>query len=327
MAAVIGLSDLIDKLLEPVPQYIFGCLPAIAILGESPMNRFAEKLAWVFRCLGCPFIGLFYTINIGGKKESRCIYWLSSNHFKEGTGGQLRYRPFGVHYMRLEKDQNDKNNIMMYVEQCTATASVLERLSSLVSVYYIMIGVVAGISRVTGAFFQCQSWPYIPLILAWTIPAILRKAFSGNLVVKEPNVEFTDMQIIMEHDPKVRIHKRFTVTITALISIIYPWIVVLLAFFTPPIGYGCRSKYISLLSAIWSFNSTLAYLCHWKGESDLIGLGNGFFHIWFSVCGFIVAIQLLLLCLLAKYGQWWVGLFGSSCDNSSIGCNFKDYDT
>ncbi|RIA81495.1 hypothetical protein C1645_836889 [Glomus cerebriforme] len=68
-------------LLEHVPQYVLGCLPAIAMIGASPMDNFLEKLAWVLRCLGCPFVGLFYNLNIGGKKTLRCIYWLSSDYF------------------------------------------------------------------------------------------------------------------------------------------------------------------------------------------------------------------------------------------------------
>src|ERR1043166_577092 len=128
-----GFSQLIHKLLEPIPQYVLGCLPAIAIIGESPMDNFTAKLIWVFRCLGCPFIGLFYSINVGGKKESRCIFWLSSDHFTS-AGRQLRRRPFGFYYMKLEPNP-DK---MIHIERCTATASVLERLSSLISVYYIV---------------------------------------------------------------------------------------------------------------------------------------------------------------------------------------------
>ena len=39
-----GFSQLINKLLDPTPQYVLGCLPAIAIMGESLMNKFSEKL-------------------------------------------------------------------------------------------------------------------------------------------------------------------------------------------------------------------------------------------------------------------------------------------
>jgi hypothetical protein len=49
--------DLIRRLLNPIPQYALGCLPTIVIVGATPREKFAEKLAWVFRCLGCPFTG------------------------------------------------------------------------------------------------------------------------------------------------------------------------------------------------------------------------------------------------------------------------------
>src|ERR1043165_3866570 len=95
---------LLYKFLEPTPQYVLGCLPALAIIGESPMNKFPEKLAWVFRCLGCPFLGLFYALNVGGGKESRCMYWLSSDYFLGAEKQQLPYRPFGFHTMNLKRD-------------------------------------------------------------------------------------------------------------------------------------------------------------------------------------------------------------------------------
>ncbi|RIA86036.1 hypothetical protein C1645_829890 [Glomus cerebriforme] len=313
--------QLTHTLLEPIPQYVLGCLPAIAIIGASPMNKFTEKLAWILRCLGCPFIGLFYALNIGGKKESRCIYWLSSDYFaiigdEETTGNiKLKYRPFGFYTMLLNRDQN--YDLKTYVDRCTAKISVLERLSSLVSAYYIVVGIMAGISMVTGSVV-CVSWPYIPLLLSWTIPALCRRGFSGNLVVKDPNIEFNNVQIIMDVNQSVRIHKRFTVTVTAFISIVYPWITVLLAYFTPPIGYFCRSKFITIFCVIWSFNSVLAYLCHWKGERNLFG--KWYIHAWFSLCGLIVAILLFGLGLFTKNNQWWVDAFGNSCSISSIGC-------
>ncbi len=301
-----GFPKVIHDLLDPIPQYVVGCFPAIAIIGASPNNKFTEKLAWVLRCLGCPFTGLFYSLNIGGNKKSRCIYWLSLNYFIiTGTTRQPKYRPVGVYTMILNQTENQ--NIREYVGRCTAKASVLERLSAFISAYYIVVGVMAGISRATGSTV-CEGWPYIPLLLSWTIPAIWRRIFSGNLVVKDPNEEFRNIQINMDDDLNARIHKRFTVTLTAFVSIVYPWIVVLLAYFTPPIGYRCRSRYITVICSIWSFNSALAYLCHWIGERDLFGFGKGFFHTWFSFCGFIVAILLFILGLFAKNNHWWEDL-------------------
>src|SRR2546430_2261908 len=98
--------DFVHKLLNPVPQYMLGCLPAIAIVGESSRERFTEKIAWVLRCLGCPFTGLFYFCNIGSTAADKCLYWLPSNYFKteiETEGRPVLYdincRPVGVHIM------------------------------------------------------------------------------------------------------------------------------------------------------------------------------------------------------------------------------------
>ncbi|CAG8675176.1 6093_t:CDS:1, partial [Acaulospora morrowiae] len=201
-----GANEILFKLLDPVPQYVLGCLPALAIIGESPANEFTEKITWLLRCLGCPFTGIFYSFNIGGKGESRCMYWLSSDKFEivdsynpnepgesekhDGSGkpnkivGSNNYgkieesdgssgsnksgkidsnkcheieesdkpehdkqeasekstvlnepdesnkpneliRPFGFHAKKI-RISNDEN-IKKLIEQCTATASVLER--------------------------------------------------------------------------------------------------------------------------------------------------------------------------------------------------------
>ncbi|CAG8520341.1 3552_t:CDS:2, partial [Racocetra persica] len=250
-----GSSQLIFKLLDPVPQYVLGCLPAIVIIGASPKNRFMVKLAWLFRCLGCPF-----------------------------TGAAPKYnRPFVVNDSQIQ-NADVKSNI----DQCTATASVLERLSSLAPLYFIVVGVLAGISKTMGTI-SCQGWPYIPLLLSWTIPAILRRAFSESIIIEKS-------QIIINEDQESRTHKRYTVAVTAFISIFYPWIAVFLAYFTPPIGYYCRR------------------------ENNLTSSSRRYYHIWFAFCGVIVAILLLVLGLLAKNNQWWVDVFGNSCSVASIGC-------
>ncbi|RIA84829.1 hypothetical protein C1645_783317 [Glomus cerebriforme] len=141
------------------------------------------SLSWL------PFVGLFYALNV--EKESHCIYWLSSVKYfikiKNGKHQQIEYRPFGVHTMKLNENNNDE--IMTNIKQCTVKASVLERLSSLVSAYYIVVGSLAGISMVTGSVV-CESWPYIPSLLSWTIPALCMRIFSGDQIVKDPNEVF-----------------------------------------------------------------------------------------------------------------------------------------
>ncbi|CAG8756394.1 16573_t:CDS:2 [Dentiscutata erythropus] len=262
--------EFVHRLLEPIPQYVLGCLPAIAIVGASPTNKFTRKLTWVLRCLGCPFMGIFYAVNVGGNKESRCLFWLPVDYFiKDETNEGLEYRPVGLYTMKPKENQG----INKYVDICTAKVSVLERLS--------------------------PDWPYIPLLLSWTIPALWRRISSGNLVVKDPKVEF------FNDNEKNN-------------NYVLPWSTVLLAYFTPPIGYRCRSKYLTTICAIWSFNNAIAFLCHWIGEKYLTK--PKIFHVWFSFWGFVVVILLLVLGLFSKNPEWMVGLFGCSCGLSSAGC-------
>ncbi|CAB5174162.1 hypothetical protein RhiirA5_372618 [Rhizophagus irregularis] len=309
---------IISKFLNPIPQYVLGCLPAIAIMGASPKEKFAEKLAWVLRCLGCPFTGLLYSCNVGKDEVKLCIYWLSSKYFSS-TGQrnqqlqQLKHRPVGVYAMSVDKERNEFSNIVKYINRYTARASVLDRMSSLVSTYYILVGIIAAISRTTG-INNCEDWPFIPLLLSWTIPAILKRVISGTLVVKDPNCEFElqDIQIIMKPGSEsYRKHKLFSVTLVAFVSIVYPWLTVFLAIYTPPIGYYCRSQYLTIICSIWSINSALAYINHLIKEHDVEG--NEFLHAWFSIWGFIVAILLLFLALLTNNIEWWSILHEEHC--------------
>ncbi|CAG8816339.1 8788_t:CDS:2, partial [Gigaspora margarita] len=280
-----GFQQFIFTLLDPIPQYVLGSLTALAIMGASPADKFTEKIAWLFRCLGCPFTGLFYSINIGGKRESRCMYWLSSDKFVTDKGTAPKYRPFGFYAYEIQNA--DDGDVKKKVEQCTATMSVLDRLSMLISSYFIVVGVLALISKTIGTI-NCRGWPYIPTLLSWTILAILRDAFSGIIVIKDPDKIFKEGQIRINENPKSRTHKRFTVVVTTFISIFYHWIALFLAYFTPPIGYNCRR------------------------EKDLTSFGQGFLHVWFSFCGFIVTILLLVLGLFTQNNKWWVDVFGDS---------------
>ncbi|KAF0554671.1 hypothetical protein F8M41_019014 [Gigaspora margarita] len=97
----------------------------------------------------------------------------------------------------MKPSANQEIDIEEYLDRCIAKISVLERLSSIIPVYYIIVGVLEGISRAAGPI-ACEDWPYIPLLL------------SENLVVKDPKKEFKD-QKIMDDDPDYRSHKYITV--------------------------------------------------------------------------------------------------------------------
>ncbi|CAG8708869.1 1975_t:CDS:1 [Funneliformis caledonium] len=300
----------IHVLLNPIPQYVIGVFPGIAINGDAPMEKLTEKLGWVLRCLGCPFTGTFYACNIGTGKKAICIYWISSDKFIQ-QNQHLSRRPIGIHTMEIT--ELDKGTF----RQCTGRASVLDRISSLVSVYFIVVGVIAGLSRLHKPPNEepCEDWPYIPILLFWTIPATIKRACWGNLIFKDPNQIFRVNEItVQDIGPNRKNHLKVTVTLTAFVSIFLPWITVFLAYHTPPIGYFCRSKYLTIVCAIWSFNSLIAYIVHLKGERHV---SDWFFHVWFALCGFVVALLLLVLCILTEFNDLWVRYFGDSCDISS----------
>ncbi|CAG8437622.1 10241_t:CDS:2 [Funneliformis caledonium] len=280
-------------LLDFAPEYIVSSLSAIAIMGDSPYD-FCER----------------------GEKESCCLFWLSANYFKlknnedsndKGTDRHPKYRPFGFYAMKLK----NKKDIMEYVKQCTAKLPMLERVSLLITSYYIIVGVKEGFSMIKGTVV-CKHWAYLSFLFSWTLISIWKRGIYGIQVVKDPKDVFKkNIEIIVDDNPigEFPFRKCATVTITALLSIVYPWGTVLIVYFTPPVGYYCRSKYVTVICSIWSFNSALAYIYHIKGESDLIMSeesdlivsGNGWLHVWFCTSGFIVAILVLFIGIFTGY--------------------------
>src|ERR1700722_8698897 len=168
-----SLSNLIQTLQEPAPQYVLGCIPAIATVGTAPDSGLGYKMLWIFRCLGCPFSGLFYFINISHNDSiAMSTYWLTSDQFMIRNECGISYRPFGHYAMEIEANDQDETVIKL-LNECMAEASVLDRLSSLASAYYILVGIIAGLIKAIH-IGPCneEDWPYLPLALAWTVPAI-----------------------------------------------------------------------------------------------------------------------------------------------------------
>src|ERR1044071_9899115 len=97
----------------------------IATIGPVPYNGLMKKLLWMARCLGCPFVGLFYFCNIGNDPLTMSAYWIPSTYFVDGDGNNLRRRPFGHHAKRIQPNP--------VLTEWVAEASILDRLSSLVS--------------------------------------------------------------------------------------------------------------------------------------------------------------------------------------------------
>ncbi|CAI2178234.1 6240_t:CDS:1 [Funneliformis geosporum] len=335
------IVDIIKDLLSSIPSYVLGCLPAIATIGASPMRGFLEKLMWVFRCLGCPFTGLYYTCNISNDESSLCLYWLEAKYFKfvgnhdeeksKVDGDQLTYRPIGIHYKSLIREKFTRE-IINIIDECTAQASVLERLSSLPPAYYMGVGIFAGISRLVIPR-DCEFLPHIPMALIWIFPALFRRIVGGILVVKDPNEKFkmfeeqskritskknrkNKRKKLTNRTPKIPVKysdnpKYFYVFLTGFISIIIPWTVVILANLTPPVGCRCRCRYLSVQASIWSFNSLLALIQHCMGEKSV--KGNTYLHAWFFISGLIVFFLLIGFVVMTSNISIWVNIFGNYC--------------
>ncbi|RIB26009.1 hypothetical protein C2G38_2066099 [Gigaspora rosea] len=305
---------LLGKLQSQVPQYVLGCLPVIAVIGEIPTRGLWSKLQWIFRCLGCPFSGLFYIICVQNDKKAMCSYYLNKEFFARGADS-IPFRPFGQHAMKLDPTDSQ----LRCFSECFSEASVLERLSSLVSAYYILVGLAIAIYK-TGTKLECTDWPYVPITLLWTIPVIYKRVVYGRLVFKDVTLEINKLpederiiQVVHLNSHEL-IKKRVLVAITAFLSMVVPWSAVIIAYYTPPKGFFCRSKFLSSFCTIWTFNSFLALILHLRGEVSL--KGSQIVHVFFCFCGVVVAMFLLSFCLLSDERHWWVKIFGEDCNNS-----------
>ncbi|CAB5197052.1 hypothetical protein RhiirA5_424366 [Rhizophagus irregularis] len=313
-----SIVDFLRTLQDPAPQYVLGCGPAVATIGASPESGLINKLLWLLRCLGCPFTGLFYAC-VCNDPITMSIYWLTSDHFMKDEN-ILPYRPLGHYIMKITVDEQD-DDVIKLLEECIAEASVLDRLSSLASAYYIFLGIITGLIKAMRIGQPCpkEDWPYLPLALAWTLPAIYKRVYGGRMVVNDPRDRLKDMHLVVSDLKHRESHKRSArvaqVMIILLFSIIIHWISVLLAYFTYPVGYGCRSRYLTVLSSIWSFNNLIAYISHIIGERSVEG--NRFIHGWFCLCGVTIFILLILLGLLSHTQSWWKDLFGNICDDAA----------
>ncbi|CAG8601662.1 8155_t:CDS:1 [Diversispora eburnea] len=311
--------EILNKLQEPIPQYVSGTFPAIATIGAAPFNSFRAKLLWIFRILGCPFTGLTYFCNVKNNDPlAMCAYWLPSENFEKEDGKKIPYRPFGHYAMELSPESEQYRKI----NECVAKSSVLERLGSLATAYFILVGTITAIAKLARVSDRdnCSDWTYLPILLSWTLPAIVIRTIKGKIVVFDPSVKLVNEKIIASKlSSGMRSDSRAHILITAVASITIPWITVAIAYFTPPVSFACRSKFLTIFCSIWSFNNTIAYISHIVGEKTV--RGRSVIHSWFCFSGIVIAFLLVFLGILSNGPSWWVTLFGKGCDVSSVCTN------
>src|SRR5688572_27751336 len=245
------------------------------------------------------------------------------------------------------------------MERCLAKPSILDQITSLGSIYYILFGVFTGIFRAVGPCLSAD-WPYLSLCISWALFPIIMKT-RRKVVVGDPRDIFLekvkdepedkediplfrkikemfknwfymktlcrkivemfknwfyiktlcrkivemfkneedepiDTILVSEPSAKKRSMEDLYDIFTAIASMTVPWGAVVIAYFTRPIGFSCRSKYLSVLCCIWSCNSVLAYFLHRGGKN--VG-GNMYFKCYFCVSGLFIAFLLVLLSLLS----------------------------
>ncbi|CAG8570386.1 1135_t:CDS:1 [Paraglomus occultum] len=307
---------------NPVPTYLLGTLPAILTIGAAPFSSLKLKVSHIFICLASPFVGLFYFVNINFGEDGddqdvvdACVYWLNCNRFEGGIW------PFGYRVQAIDARPNNQNvPLPKALRSCIANASVLDRFASLASAYYIVVGIALGIYRAAGPC-DIQEWPYIPLLLTWTLPAILIRIFKGKIVAKNPEEELNEDMLISVRklsNENVRSIRENVLSILVLSSLI-PWVAVIIAYLTRPKGFGCRSKYLTGFCSVWTFNSIVAFVYYYLGNRPPPGVNTDQdrVYIWFQVCGFVVAVFLVILAVLSNNPSYWVNMFGDACDTSA----------
>jgi len=112
---------------------------------------------------------------------------------------------------------------------------------------------------------------------------------------------------------------RAKVSMTLVLSIAAHWFAVVLTFYTRPLGFGCRSKYLTVISSIWTFNSIVCFIFYYLLDRPPPGVDteNDYIHIWFQICGVVIFVFLIAFGVLSHDPSWWVAVFGNSCDVSS----------
>jgi len=140
-------------------------------------------------------------LNVKDDPVEMCIYWLSKEYFVTKNEEVLDFQPVGLHV----KDMLITSEQMEILNNCTAKASVLDRLSSLALAYYITVGMISGISTMAG---ECKNgnWSFLTGAFLWSIPVIVRRTFgTGILVVKDPRIELNGHLIrVLEENDDIR---------------------------------------------------------------------------------------------------------------------------
>ncbi|CAG8649354.1 24857_t:CDS:2, partial [Gigaspora rosea] len=217
-------------------------------------------------------------------------------------------RPFGYHVMKIKPNKSQKR----ILEDWIAKASLLDRLLLFFSAYYIIISIIAGITKAVKPCTQDNSlgdWPYIPILFAWILPVIYVRMFKGKVVCKVLPERLKNRITIVKYNPAITKTKQNWVFAIFCFSLFLPWLSVFITYWIPPIGFSCKCKFLTVICSIWSFNNIVAYASHMKGEKDVHGPSP--IGVMFICFGTMVGLGLIF------FETLWESAFGASCNQFS----------
>ncbi|CAG8503142.1 29542_t:CDS:2 [Gigaspora margarita] len=261
------LRAVFHALQNPVPQYLLGLLPVLLTLGSTPYESLLEKFLWFLRCLesskNTSNIETKIVINNKDEVDNKVI---SEQEFP---------RPFGYHVMKIKPNKSQKR----ILEDWIAKASLLDRLLLCLSAYYIIISVISGITKAIRPCTQdnaLEDWPYIPILFIWTLPVIYVRMFEGKVVSKVLPERLKNRITIVKYNSAITKKKQNWVFAIFCFSLFLPWLSVIIAYLTPPIGVSWE-KDVHGPSPVG-----IMFICF----GAIVGLGLIFFDsLWESVFG------------------------------------------
>ncbi|CAG8622495.1 2157_t:CDS:1, partial [Paraglomus occultum] len=321
-----------DFLQNPVPLYCLGVIPAVFIIADSPFSTLTSKVWYTLACLSSPFTPLFYYVSVGSRTDTsildKCCYWLPADKFeyvrpkankKSGhNGGKSEGQPGSNGDIENQLDENerqsDPENIWPFAHEnkrpnldpdtktrlteCVANISFCERYLIVVSIYFIVVGMIVGIYRDVGKC-QEQDWPAIPLLLCWALPALLIRLLRGKAVVRDPEIALQKLPRIslidVNNNDTPQRDIRGNALATLLVSILSHWLVVIFTYYTKPKGFGCRSIGLALIAGIWTLNSTLSFRYYFVCNNSPPGVNSPpevkskdyLYSYWLCPCGVV----------------------------------------
>jgi hypothetical protein len=142
------------------------------------------------------------------------------------------------------------------------------------------------------------------------LPVIYKRIVNGKVVFINPKKRLRGKIVVKHLDEDKAGTLSAHVAILALSSILMPWIVVILAYHTPPVEFGCRSRYLTAITILWTINNTITYYLHIKGDTSVTG--NRYVHSMFATCGILVVTYFSFLVILGGKPELW-SIMGESC--------------